>query len=185
MNTLDANNLNLCHYQGVDTSGLSLWRHGRHGRHWLLHKYCMSVCVYIQHGNRHTSCSWHSGLQLSVSYPKAHSWTAIWSQSSSKCLVYASSSRTYSDTHIPNTGKLGNVEMGGNPMHDIISSMQGLGNTGIYQNLTRYRIQILLQSSRPLERSDGYDFPNMVTSHPGVRPLSTQLHWRTSHFHSS
>lgn len=52
MNTLDANNLNLCHYQGVDTSGLSLWRHGRHGRHWLLHKYCMSVCVYIQHGNR-------------------------------------------------------------------------------------------------------------------------------------
>ena len=158
MNTLDANNLNLCHYQGVDTSGLSLWRHGRHGRHWLLHKYCMSVCVYIQHGNR---------------------------QQVARDIVYASSSRTYSNTHIPNTGKLGNVEMGGNPMHDIISFMQVLGNTAIYQNLTRYRIQILLQSTRPLERSDGYDFPNMVTSHPGVRPLSTQLHWRTSHFHSS
>lgn len=117
--------------------------------------------------------SWHSDLQFGVSYPKAHSWTAIWSQSSSKCLVYASSSRTYSDTHIPNTGKLGTVEMGGNSMHDIISSalshMQVWGNTEIYGNLTWYRLQILLQSSRPLERSDGYDFPNMVTSHPGVK----------------
>ena len=185
MNTLDANNLNLCHYQGVDTSGLSLWRHGRHGRHWLLHKYCMSVCVYIQHGNRQQVARDIQAYNL-VFLIRKH---IVGQPSEVKALPNALFMLVLPEltrnTHIPNTGKLGNVEMGGNPMHDIISSMQVLGNTGIYQNLTRYRIQILLQSSRPLERSDGYDFPNMVTSHPGVRPLSTQLHWRTSHFHSS